>query len=369
LLKRLRLEYFSPIGYKSSDAQKIASQIVDDINEDLVIQKPEKSLIIYLTVFWARVTAAAVACSFAVEGAAHHVFKVLPTNQKPLTTTTIVASAFLSPFVQFPIAAGQGAINLGLAGATIAVAGGLFKKARRKDGLIDPPELSNALQDLYRLSTENKYKPLFDEVAHEVAHDIIKDLFNVTGDKTMKDLVARAQKIDGLSLRRDLLDDVLLDDVLLDELSQPKNPEYLRLAEQIRIAAVNAMTCLLILKDPHLSPFLEGIVGKNAADYRKIILEAARIPEVEEWLYENLSAYDSNSLKAWDSIKSAITDRTPLSDAQRTCLLMLPSKSGLPYSLGLAIDLLRDPPLPVRSAIDPTTAAAVDAAAASRPPR
>ncbi len=322
---------------------------MNNINGDLIIRKPadiEKLILIDKIFVWAIATAVAVGGSFAAEGAAHHFFKVFPKNQTLLTTTTVVTAAFLSPVIQYPIAAGQAAINLGLAGATTAVAGGLFKKARRKNGLLDPQELSTALIN-FHLSSKSAAD---NEKFVEAGHDVIRDLFNVTGDNTMADLVASAKSMNAFSLGQDLA---------------PQNPEYLHLAEEIRIAAVNALTCLLFLEDEHLSSFLSEVVGKDAADYSEIILEAAEIPEVEEWLDTNLCA---NNRKTWPSIKKSIQDGTPLSDPQRTCLLMLPTKGGLQYSSGLAIDLLDqgNGQPPVRSAINPTAAAA---AAASRSPR
>ena len=255
LLKRLLLEERGDDGFSTEDAQKIAKEIVDEIKDGLVIEKPAKSKRITRNIFaWAAVTAVAVGGSFAAEGAAHHVFKVLPTNQTPLTTTTVVTGAFLSPVVQYSIAAGQAAINFGLAGATAAVAGGLFKKARRKNGLLDPQELSTALVNFHLSSTSAGDNENF----VEAGHDVIRDLFNVTGDNTMADLVASAKSINAFSLSPDLA---------------PQNPEYQRLAEQIRIATVNAQTCLQCLGDQHLSSFLKKIVGKDEAQYQKVILE------------------------------------------------------------------------------------------------
>jgi hypothetical protein len=346
-VKRLSLEEFGIDGYCTEDAKKIAKETVDNITGDFFIRKPalsKKSTRIGSFFAWAAVTAAAVGVSFAAEGAAHH-SKVLPTNQKPLTTITVAAGAFLSPVVQYSIAAGQGAIHLGLAGATAAVAGGLFKKARGKNGLLDPQELSTALANFYLSSDSAGDNTKFVTAGRQV----IRNLFSVTGVNTIAELLASAKFIKELSLDPDLA---------------PQNPEYLNLAEQIRIATVNALTCLLCLENQHLSSFLKDIVGTNAAGYRNMILEAAEgIPEVEEWLSVNLCANNSDT---WSSIKAAIQEGNQLSEAQRTCLLMLPTKGGLQYSPGLAVDLL---PLgngqpPVRSAISPAAVAA-----ASRSPR
>ena len=281
---------------------------------------------------WAFLTAIAVGVSFAAEGAAHHIFKVLPTNQTPLTTTTVATGAFLSPFVQYPIALGQAAVNLGLAGATTAVAGGLFKKVRRKDGLLDPEELPIALANFYLSSKSAGDNTKFVEAGRQV----ICDLF--TGDNTIVDLVASAKFIKELSLDPNLAS---------------QNPNYLRLAEQIRIAEVNALTCLLCLEDQHLSSFLSKVVGKDAAGYRNMILKAAeKIPEVEEWLDTNLCA---NSRDTWPSIKESIQQGRPLSGAQKTCLLMLPTMGGLQYSSDLVSELLEPP---VMSAINPAATSA-----------
>ena len=352
LAKRLSLEETSLDGSYFSVSKSIAKEIVDKINGDLVIRKPakrEKLLRIDNICSWAFLTAVAVGGSFAAEGAAHHFFKVLPKNQTPLTTIIVATVAFRSPFVQYPIAAGQAAINLGLAGATTAVAGGLFKKARRKNGLLDPQELSTALINFHLSSKSAADNEKFVEAGHKV----IRDLFNVTGDNTMEDLVASAKSMKALSLGPDFAH---------------QNPEYLHLAEKIRIAAVNALTCLLCLKDQHLSSFLKDIVGKDAADYRKIILEAAEIPEVEEWLRDNLCV---NGDDTWQSIKESIQKGEMLSEAQRACLLMLPTKGGLQYSLGLKMDLLTlgDGQAPVSDQLF-TPKSVIDlVAAASRPQR
>jgi hypothetical protein len=183
----------------------------------------------------------------------------------------------------------------------------------------------------------------------EAGRQVIRDLFNVTGDNTTADLVASAKSMNAFSLDPDFA---------------PQNPEYLRLAEQIRIAAVNALTCLLCLENQHLSSFLKDIVGTNAAEYQEMILIAAEeIPEVEEWLSVNLCANNSDT---WLSIKAAIQEGAKLSEAQKKCLLMLPTKGGLQYSTGLAVDLLGSDNVqpPVRSAITPATVTA-----ASRSPR
>jgi hypothetical protein len=269
-------------------------------------------------------------------------FDVLQSDQRPLTVLSLTTGAILSPLFSMPITAGQAAVNLGLAGATAAVAGGLFKKARRENGLLDPQELSTALANFHLSSKSAGDNTKFVEAGRKV----IRDLFNVTGDNTIAELVASAKE---LSLDPDLA---------------PQNPEYLRLAEQIRIAAVNALTCLLCLENQHLSSFLKDIVGTNAAEYREMILKAAdNIPEVEEWLSVNLCANNSDT---WLSIKAAIQEGAKLSEAQKTCLSMLPSEGGLQYSTGLAIDLLGSDNVqpPVRSAITPATVTA-----ASRSPR
>jgi hypothetical protein len=106
------------------------------------------------------------------------------------------------------------------------------------------------------------------------------------------------------------------------------------------------------LESQVLSSFLKDIVGTKEAEYREMILIAAKeIPEVEEWLSVNLSA---NNSETWSSIKAAIQQSKPLSDAQKECLSMLPSEGGLQYSTGLAIKLLE---LPVISTIAAAIAA------------
>jgi hypothetical protein len=260
-------------------------------------------------------------------------FGVLESDQRPLTVLSLTAGAILSPLFAMPITAGQAAVNLGLAGATAAVVGGLFKKARRKNGLLDPQELSTALANFYLSSDSAGDNTKFVEAGRQV----IRDLFNVTGDNTIAELVRSAKSIRAFSLSKDLA---------------PPNPEYLRLAEQIRIATVNALTCLPHLESQVLSSFLKDIVGKDAAGYRNMVLEfAENIPEVDKWLSVNLSA---NNSETWSSIKKAIQQSKPLSDAQRTCLLMLTTQEGLQYSPDLAIKLLE---LPVISTIAAAIAA------------
>jgi hypothetical protein len=331
-------------GSKKTTAQKVAGQLdlikkvraansvwKNPYNKNRNDKDPTFAFIINMTAI--GVIGNAVVAAVLVENLDDKGQASLPLTIGPVTRLAVAAGATLSPFGGAAITVAQGAIHLGLAGATAAVAGGLFKKARGKNGLLDPQELSTALANFYLSSDSAGDNTKFVEAGRQV----IRDLFNVTGDKTIADLVRSAKSIRAFSLSKDLA---------------PQNPEYLRLAEQIRIATVNALTCLPHLESQVLSSFLKDIVGTKAAEYREMILIAAKeIPEVEEWLDINLSANNSDT---WLSIKAAIQESEPLSDDQRTCLLMLPTKGGLQYSPDLAIKLLE---LPVISTIAAAIAA------------